>query len=105
MFPACDAPVVARRALRFERTSGASRGPVLVQGHAVLDRGEALDGPLAGRAAVIIVCGDVNKVAFVEATVGLAVGGQRLGAQRYHAGLVALQNLLAAKVAALGEDC
>src|SRR5450432_644758 len=104
MFPARDAPVAARRALRFERALGASRGPVLVQGHPVLDGSKALDGPLAGRAAVLIVGGDVNKVAFVEATVGLAVGGQRLGHQRYHAGLVALQNLLAAKVAAIGED-
>src|SRR5260370_17243640 len=72
VFPACDAPIVARRALRFERTPGASRGPVLVQGHAVLDGGEALDGSLARGAAVLIIFGYVNKVAFVDATLGLA---------------------------------
>src|SRR4249919_810905 len=73
VFPARDAPIVARRALRFERTPGASGGPVLAQGHATLDGGKALDGPLAGRAAVLIVGGDVNKVLLIEATVGLAI--------------------------------
>src|SRR4029453_12087222 len=99
-----DAPVDARRALRFEWTPGTGRGPVLVQGHAVLDGSKTLDGALAGRAAVLIVFGDVNEVAFVEATVGLAVGGQRLGHQRGHAGLVAIQNLFTFEVAAIGND-
>src|SRR6202171_5235048 len=75
MFPARDAPIVARRALRFERTPWTSRGPVLVQSHAVLDGGKALDGPLPCGAEVLIVNGDVNKVLLVEAAVGQAVGG------------------------------
>src|ERR1700686_5407133 len=104
MFPARDAPVVARRALRFERTPGASRGPVLVQGHAVLDGGKALDGSLAGRAAILIVFGDVNKVALVEATLGLAVGGQRFGHQRSHASLVTPQNLRPVEVTVISND-
>ena len=52
-----------------------------MQRHAALDGGKALDGPLARGAAVLIVFSDVDKVALVEATVGLAVGGQRLGHQ------------------------
>src|SRR5271167_1228923 len=72
VFPTRDAPIVARGALRFKRTPGARRGPVLAQGHAVLDGGKALDGPLPRRAAVLIVRGDVNKVLLVEATVSPA---------------------------------
>ncbi len=59
---------------------------------------------MAGRAAVLIVFSDVHKVAFVEATLSLAVGGQRLGHQRRHPGLVAIQNLFAFEVAAISND-
>src|ERR1700674_4705847 len=82
VFPARNAPIVARRAARFERTPGAGRGPVLAQGHTALDRGKALDSPLARGTAILIVRGDINKVLLVEAAVGQAVGGQRLGHAR-----------------------
>jgi hypothetical protein len=65
---------------------------------------KALDGPSSRGAAVLIVFSDADKVAFVEATLGLAVGGQRLGHQRRHPGLVTLQNRRAVEVAAIGND-
>ena len=73
VFPARDAPIVARGALRFERTPGAGRGPIFVQRLAVLDAAKALDSSLARGAAILIILGDVDKVALVEATLGLAV--------------------------------
>jgi hypothetical protein len=39
----------------------------------VLDGGKAFDGTLPARAEVLVVRGDVDKVAFVKATIGLAV--------------------------------
>ena len=75
MFSTRNAPIVARGALRLERTLGASRGPVPVQGQAVLDGGKALDGALPGGATLLIVAGDVDEVLLVEATLRLAVGG------------------------------
>src|ERR1019366_10685440 len=90
VFPAGDAPIVARRAARFERTPGTSRGPVLAQGHAALDGGKALDRALSGRTAIFIIAGDVDEVLLVEAAVGQAVGGQRLRHDWGDPGLVAL---------------
>ena len=58
---------------------------------------------LPGRASVLIALGVVDEVLLVEATLGLAAGGDRLGHQRHDAGLVALQDLLALEVAAIGQ--
>ena len=70
----------------------------------MLDGGKATDGPLARGASVLIVRGDVHKVALVEPTLGLAAGGLRLGYQRRDAGLLAVENLFAFEVAAIRKD-
>lgn len=66
MLPSRDTPVFAGRALGFERTARASRGPIFVYGHAILDRSEAPDSTLSGRTAKFVVSYDVDKVLFVK---------------------------------------
>jgi len=76
MLPARDAAIVTSGAARLQRAARTGRAPVLADRPAVLDRGEAEDCPLARRAAVLIVTGDVDEVAFVEAALGPGIGGQ-----------------------------
>ena len=74
-----------------------------MQGHAVLDRREAVDGTLARRALVLVILGDVDEVRLVEATLCLGIGGHRLGHHRRDVGLGARLDLGSAEVAAVGH--
>jgi hypothetical protein len=74
MFPSLDAPLLAGRALRFEQAILAGRGPVNMQGRAVLDRCKPRGQPLPRRAAIGIVFGYVDKVRLADASLGRALG-------------------------------
>jgi len=75
MLPAGDASEVSRRALRLDRTLRARAAPVAANLQAALFPGVPVDGPLPGRAFVLIVAGDVDEVRLVESSFGLGVGG------------------------------
>lgn len=102
--PSTDAPIRARRALIFDRALGASTGPVDTHLVAVrLQCIEPVDGPLPRGALVLIVLGDIDEVALVEAPLGLRVGGHRLGNVGRDARVFAVLELLATEVPAIGE--
>ena len=71
MFPSLDAPFLASRAFGFERALLAGRGPVAMQGHAVLDGGIPPVQLLARRAAIYVLLGQIDEVVLVEAAFGL----------------------------------
>src|SRR6476620_9824843 len=79
MLPSRDAPLAADRPLLLSLATRAGRGPVLVQGHAVLDRRDAVDGTLSRRTLVLVILGNVDEVCLVEATLGLALEISGLG--------------------------
>lgn len=66
MLPTRGAPIVAGGALRFDWTSGTCRGPILVQSHAVLDRGETPDGLVPDWTAVLVAFEEMDEIAFIE---------------------------------------
>ena len=102
MLPARNAPVLAGRALRFDRALRARGRPILVQGHAVLNRGKAPDGTLSGRTLIFIVSGDVVKVPLIEQSMRFVVRGLRFWDHSRDSSLIALQDLLAVEVTAVG---
>src|SRR5438874_13661370 len=104
MHPAPDAPLRAGGALSLDRTALAFRTPVDVQRHPHFDGGEAFDQALPSGTAIFIIAGDVDEVRFAEAAFRLAIGVQRFGYERDNAGLVASQDLVAAKVTTVGND-
>src|SRR5512135_1477909 len=71
MLPACDPALLARRAAVLERTGPACVGPIAAQVQAVFDAREAVLQPLAGRAAIDILLGQIGEVLLSEATIGL----------------------------------
>jgi hypothetical protein len=71
MLPALDAALLAARTPVLQRAACAFGGPVDVEVHAVLDRGEAAGQGLPCRAAIDIVVGQVDEVLLAEASLGL----------------------------------
>lgn len=74
MLPARDAPVVGQRALGLHRAAGALTAPVAPNLLPVFSPREPLDGVLSCRALVLVVSGDLDAVALVEAAHGLGGG-------------------------------
>jgi hypothetical protein len=60
--------------------------------------------PLAGRAAIDIVLGQINKIRFPEAACQLGARGLRLGQRDRDPGLFACQNLFTFKVTSIRND-
>ena len=90
MLPSLDAAFDAGGAVCPDRAAGAARGRrIAVKRHAVLEAGEASGQRLAGRAAVGVGFGVIDDVLLAEAPTCLGAGGERLGADRGNARLLA----------------
>jgi hypothetical protein len=57
----------------------------------------------SGRTAIHILVGEINKVLFAEATLGLNARGDRFGKRYCNAGFVTREDFLAAVVAPIGN--
>src|SRR4029077_6317295 len=103
VLPTANAPVVSRRTLGLHRAAWAGRCPVAMLEQPVLNAAVTPDRPLTGRASVLIAARDVAEVACVEQSLGQVVGRMGLRHQGVDPGLLALEDLRARVVAAIGQ--
>ena len=94
--PPFDAALEAGRTVYLHGEAGAAgwRG-VTVQRQPMFKAGDAPGHRLASRAAIVVGIGLVHEVLLAPAPIGLGAGGERFGADRYDAGLLAGQRLRA----------
>ena len=71
MLPTLDAPLLCRRALRFQRTGGAFRRPVVMQLSPRLDIPISPDQLLAGRTTIDVFARVVDEILLAEPAVRL----------------------------------
>src|ERR1044072_8342697 len=95
MLPACDASMRAGRAATLEGAVAARIGPVAPQLFAVLLVGGSVLQTLAGRTAIGVLVGHVDKVLFAEPPRPFRARCHWLWQCHRDAGLVALQDLWA----------
>src|ERR1700682_3478749 len=99
VFPAFDAALVGRCALILERACPARLRQVNPHFLAVFIGGEVVRQLLAGRTAIGIVLGQINKIRFPKAACRLGARSMRLGQRERDPGLFACQDFLTFKVA------
>jgi hypothetical protein len=88
----------------LERACAARLGQVNPHFLAIFISGEVVLQLLAGRAAIDIVLGQINKIRFPEAACRLGARGLRLGQRDRDPGLFARQDFLTFKVAPIRND-
>jgi hypothetical protein len=104
VIPPCDPALHCSGVAAFQRAVPARVGPVAMQRQPVLDVGEVVFQPFAGRAALDVLVRQIGEVPFHEAALGLGAGRHRFRQSHCDAGLIARYDLLAVEVAAIG-DC
>jgi hypothetical protein len=78
VLPTLDAPLLCRRALRFQRAGGALRRPVVMQLSPCLDIPISPGQRLAGRTTIDVFARVVDEILLAEPAVRLGARGQRL---------------------------
>jgi hypothetical protein len=99
-----DAALVGRCAPILERAGAAHLRQVNPHFLASFISGELVRQLLAGRAAIDIVLGQINKIRFPKTTCRLGARGLRLGQRDCDAGLFARQDFLTFKIAPIRND-
>lgn len=75
-----------------------------MQRHAMLDVCETPVEPLLGRAKILVIFGNVDKILLAEIAVSVLARSQRFGNEGRNARLMALQDFFALEVAPVGND-
>src|SRR6201997_4147932 len=100
VLPSRNPPLWSRCTLRFERTG---RRPIAAQGLAILLVRVTIAKLLTSRAAVRILCRQIDEVLLAEAAFRLRARRHRLRQRHGNIGLRARQNLGAVEVAAISD--
>ena len=103
MLPARDTPLLAGCAARLKRTVTACICPITPQPLVALLVCVMVLQLFAGRTAVHVLVAKIGKVLLAEATPCLNARGHRFGKRHRDVGLVALEDFIAAVVAAISN--
>src|SRR5580704_7117069 len=103
VLPPLDAALRSLRALSFQRARAARVGPVMAQDNSIFLVREVVGELLTGRTNVNVLLSHVAEILLAEAAFRLRIRCLRLWQRNRDAGLLACEDLLAFKVAAIGE--
>jgi len=104
MLPTRDPALAGRRAFGLESTGQTGRRPIATHPLAYFFARKTIGQPLAGRAEINIVLGDIGKILLAKAALGLGARGHGFGQRDGYACLIAGQNLLAIEVVSISHD-